>query len=106
MLTCDHCGCTVTPEIHKKRYIYYSCTNAKGICKKVCKREEPLVESLSQYFDHSALSEEQIAEVTSYLKKIHESESLSALRKDQDRIQKRLNQIYDDKLDGIIRLLA
>lgn len=76
MITCAHCGCTVTPEIHKKRYIYYSCTNAKGICKKVYIREEPLVESLSKYFDHIALSEEQIAEVTTYLKKIHESESL------------------------------
>jgi site-specific DNA recombinase len=108
MIICAHCGCTVTPEIHKKRYIYYSCTNAKGICKKVYTREEPLVESLSQYFDHIALSEEQIAEVTTYLKKIHESESLfhteslTALRKEQDKIQKRINQMYDDKLDGLI----
>jgi site-specific DNA recombinase len=108
MITCAHCGCTVTPEIHKKRYVYYSCTNAKGICKKVYIREEPLVESLSQYFDHIALSEEQIAEVTAYLKKIHESESLfhtenlMALRKEQDRIQKRINQMYDDKLYGLI----
>jgi site-specific DNA recombinase len=108
LITWDHCGCTVTPEIHKKRYIYYSCTNAKRICKKIYIREEPLVESLSQYFDYIALSEEQIAEVTSYLKKIHESESLfhtdslTALRKDQDRIQKRINQMYDDKLDGLI----
>lgn len=108
MITCFHCGCTVTPEIHKKRYIYYSCTNAKGVCKKVYIREEPLVESLSQYFDYMTLSEEQIAEVTSYLKKIHESESLfhtdslAALRKEQDKIQKRINQMYDDKLDGLI----
>ncbi len=93
---------------YRFRNIYYSCTNAKGICKKVYKREEPLVDSLSQYFDHIALSEEPIAEVTSYLKKTHESESLfhaeslSALRREQDRIQKRINQMYDDKLDGLI----
>ncbi len=67
-----------------------------------------MVESLSKYFDYIALSEEQIAEVTSYLKKIHESESLfyteslTALRKEQDKIQKRINQMYDDKLDGLI----
>jgi len=54
------------------------------------------------------LSKEQIAEATSYLKKIHESESLfhteslTALRRKQDRIQKRINQMYDDKLDGLI----
>jgi site-specific DNA recombinase len=108
LITCASCGCAVTPEIHKQRYIYYSCTNAKGLCKKVYIREEPLVESLSQYFDHIALSEQQITEVTSYLKKIHESESLfhteslMTLRKEQDRIQKRINQMYDDKLDGLI----
>lgn len=71
-------------------------------------REEPLVESLSKYFDHIALSEEQIAEVTTYLKNIHQSEnlfhteSLIALRKEQDKIQMRINQMYDDKLDGLI----
>lgn len=108
MITCAHCGCAVTPEIHKKRYIYYSCTNAKGTCKKIYIREEPLIETLSNYFDHIALSEQQIADVTAYLKKIHESESLFhtesliALRKEQDRIQKRINQMYDDKLDGLI----
>ncbi|WP_042242321.1 recombinase family protein [Neochlamydia sp. S13] len=108
MITCAHCGCTVTPEIHKKRYIYYSCTNAKGVCKKVYIREESLVESLSQYFDHIALSNQQIADVTSYLKKIHESEnlflteSLTALRNEQGRIPKRIGQMYDDKLDRLI----
>lgn len=67
-----------------------------------------MVESLCKYFDHIALSEEQIAEVTAYFKKIHESESLFhtesliALRKEQDKIQKRINQMYDDNLDGLI----
>lgn len=108
LITCSNCGCAITPEIHKKRYIYYSCTNAKGTCTKVYTREEQLLDALSQYFDHIALSEQQIAEVTSYLKKIHESESLfhmeslTALRKEQDRIQKRISQMYDDKLDGLI----
>ena len=27
---------------------------------------------------------------------------MQALRQEQDRLQKRLNQIYDDKLDGLI----
>nr|NGX60467.1 hypothetical protein [Chlamydiota bacterium] len=108
LITCTKCGCVVTPEIKKKRYIYYSCTNAKGNCKRVYVREEPLIDTLSVYFDRISLSEQQISEVTCYLKEIHESESrfhsesLQALRKEQDRIQKRLNQIYDDKLDGLI----
>lgn len=108
LMTCANCGCTITPEIQKKKYIYYRCTNAKGICKKIYIREEELVSSLSEYFDRIVLSEEQIAEITKYLKEIHESESkfheegLASLRKEQDKVQRRLSQIYDDKLDGLI----
>ena len=108
LITCAHCGCLVTPEIKKKRYVYYSCTNARRNCKRVYVREEPLLATLSVYFDHISLSEKQIAEVTCYQKEIHESkakfhtESLDALRKEQDRLQRRLNQIYDDKLNGLI----
>jgi hypothetical protein len=54
-----------------------------------------------------SLSEQQISDVTQYLKEIHESEarfqteSLPTLRIEQARIQRRLNQAYDDKLDGL-----
>lgn len=108
LITCAHCGCVVTPEIQKKRYIYYSCTNAKKICKRMYVKEERLVEILSSYLDRIALSQEQIEAVTRYLKEIHEfesvfhSESLSSLQRERDKIQKRLSQIYDDKLDGVI----
>ena len=108
LISCAHCGCIVSPEIKKKKYVYYSCTNAKGNCKRIYVREEPLVQALAEYFDRIALSEEQIGTITQYLKQIHESESLfhteslAGLRKEQDRLQKRLSQMYDDKLDGLI----
>ena len=108
LISCSTCGCGVTPEIHKGRYVYYSCTNAKKICKRVYVKEEELVKTLSEYLDQIALSEEQIASITKYLKEIHESEnqfhgeSLTSLQKERDKIQKRLSQIYDDKLDGLI----
>ena len=108
LISCSTCGCVVTTEIHKGRYVYYSCTNAKKICKRVYVKEEELVKTLSEYLDQIALSGEQIASVTKYLKEIHESESqfhdesLSVLQKERDKIQKRLSQIYDDKLDGLI----
>lgn len=108
MITCADCGCVVTPEIQKRRYVYYSCTNAKKICKRVYVKEEALIKILSSYFDQIVLSQEQIEAVTAYLKEIHESEtqfhteSLTALQKERDKIQKRLSQIYDDKLDGLI----
>ncbi len=108
LITCSHCGCLVTPEIKKKRYVYYSCTNAKGNCKRIYVREEPLLNTLSSYFDQIALSQAQIDEVTGYLKEIHDTESrfhkecMDNLRREQERIQKRTGQMYDDKLDGLI----
>ncbi len=31
-MTCDACGCTMTATKQKGRYVYYYCTNGKGIC--------------------------------------------------------------------------
>lgn len=108
LITCADCGCVVTPEIHKKRYIYYSCTNAKKVCKRVYVKEEALIATLSSYLDQISLNQVQIEAVTKYLKEIHESESqfhtesLTSLQRERDKIQKRLTQVYDDKLDGLI----
>jgi site-specific DNA recombinase len=63
---------------------------------------------LLEYFDAISLSEEQVDSITSHLREIHKSEStfrhegMTALRREQDKIQRRLSQIYDDKLDGLI----
>lgn len=108
LITCAHCGCIVTPEIKKNKYIYYSCTNGKGVCKRTYVREEELLKPLLSYFDQISLSEEQIVTITHYLREIHQSEeqfykeSIDALRKEQEKLQKRISQIYEDKLDGII----
>lgn len=31
-IKCEKCGCAVTAELKKQKYIYYHCTNGKGIC--------------------------------------------------------------------------
>lgn len=31
-ITCEKCGCAITAELKKGKYIYYHCTNGKGIC--------------------------------------------------------------------------
>lgn len=36
------------------------------------------------------------------LRAVFHTENLAALQKEQDKIQKRINQMYDDKLDGFI----
>lgn len=51
LITCSHCGCTVSGEIKKGKYVCYSCGNSKGICKKVWMREEEFLEALLRYLD-------------------------------------------------------
>jgi site-specific DNA recombinase len=50
LLTCKNCGCSMTPEMHKKDsgriFIYYSCTNAKRICKRGYVSEKKLLEPI------------------------------------------------------------
>ncbi|MDP8218070.1 MAG: recombinase family protein [Candidatus Theseobacter exili] len=108
LITCNNCGCVITPETKKGKYVYYSCSNAKGNCKRQYVREEVLLETVSGYFKKIQLPEETIQEITKYLRSIHENEShfhkehIQDLQKEQAKIQQRISLMYDDKLDGII----
>ncbi|MFA6520658.1 MAG: recombinase family protein [Candidatus Paceibacterota bacterium] len=44
LLKCQNCGCSMSAEIKKGRFVYYSCTNAKRICKRVYVPEKTLLE--------------------------------------------------------------
>ena len=108
LVTCGNCGCLISPEIKKGKYVYYSCTNAKGICSRTYVREEELLAQLTPFFDNIALPEEAITRITEYLREVHQSEQTfykeeqALLRKELDKLQNRLSKMYDDKLDGMI----
>ncbi len=46
LLTCERCGCAMTAEIKKGKYVYYRCTGFKGRCGNAYVREERLAELL------------------------------------------------------------
>ena len=108
LITCARCGCIVSPEIKKGKYVYYSCTNAKGTCSRNYIREEALLAQLTPCFESITLSEEAIATITEYLKEVHQSEQKffqeeqALLQKELDRVKNRMSKMYDDKLDGLI----
>ncbi len=108
VITCGHCGCLVSPEIKKGKYVYYSCTNAKGICHRDYINEKEFLKEVAHYFDEIRLSQEVIQEITQYLKEIYESEGQfyqeqkNRLRREQDQIQQRLSKLYDDRYDDKI----
>ncbi|WP_254514694.1 recombinase family protein [Novosphingobium sp. G106] len=47
LVTCGHCGCAITAEIKKQRYIYYHCSRFKARCPEPYIREEVLAEKFA-----------------------------------------------------------
>ena len=108
LITCEHCGCTVTGDIKKKKYVYYSCNNSKRTCQKIWVREEALLAPLMEYLDKIQLPDTVIDEIVTYLKRSYANEqeffkhSQENLRKELDHIQNRLSKLIDMHLDGAI----
>lgn len=75
-LTCAHCGCTISAQVKKTKYVYYNCTDGKGICTKTYLNEERFLEAFRKTLDEIRLSEEQIEQVCVYLKAHHGNQTL------------------------------
>ena len=108
LITCAKCGCTITPEIHKGKYIYYHCTNYKGNCEKIYINENDLLKPIKDVLKNIKLSQEKIDEITESLKITEQSKNkfhkfhLDQLRKEYDKIDRRISVMYEDRLDGRI----
>ena len=109
MIKCEICGCAYVGELKKQRYIYYHCSQARGQCpggKSV--REEILDQFFLKSLEAIEIDEEVISWVIKALKELHQDEKHfreEAIKAHQDnylRIQKRLDGMYIDKLDGNI----
>jgi hypothetical protein len=106
MITCAYCGCMITGDIKKGKYMYYSCSNLTKIC---CKRwisEEKLLAQMMVSIKRINFSNEQIQKIVAYLKKSfkHEQEffknSQQSLRNELDSLQSRISKLVDMHLDG------
>ena len=108
MMTCGHCGCAITGQIQKKKYIYYHCSGWKGNCHEPYYKEEKLAEQFAMAVKRVSLKADDIDWLIKALKESHQDEMsfhetrVDDLHKQQKLLHKRLDQIYDDKLDGII----
>jgi len=108
LLTCAKCGCTITAEIKKKKYVYYHCTNYKGKCGDKFIREENLAEKLGELVKKIKIEPKIItwlkeALLMSYQdeKEYHNSQ-IKSLQEQYNKLQHRLDKIYIDKLDEVV----
>lgn len=109
LVQCAECGCSISPEIKKGKYVYYHCTNYHGNCQNVTWiREEKLLDQVKDQFQAMALTDDQADVLKAELRKIHESEQAffeqnkRTLNLKLEKVRNRYKVMYDDRLDGLI----
>ncbi|WP_191555601.1 recombinase family protein [Brevundimonas aurantiaca] len=106
LITCGHCGCALVGEVKKKKYTYYHCTGFKGKCGEPYVREEVLEERFKEVLSRLRFDDEVFAMIKAALHESLADESrertaaIAKLRAEADRLQKRIEIVYIDKLDG------
>lgn len=111
LIRCGHCGCQMTAELKKGKYIYYHCTGNKGgNCKRKNIRQELIDEVIEELVERiaKAIPDNLLDDIKQVLKETHreqteyESNCLDSLTKQLKRLNRRINLLYEDKLDGVI----
>jgi len=108
LVKCGLCGCAMTAELKKGKYVYYHCTSHHGKCGNTYVRQESLDQLFAEAVgrvrvDLSTVEDIKKALLDSQRDRIaFQQKSEEALRKRQTRIQGLLDKAYEDKLTGTI----
>ena len=107
LVKCQECGCSISPEIKKGKYVYYHCTNYHGNCSNVVWiKEEELLEQIKPALKGLNLTTEAVKELKSELRLVHKAEmahyekNTIAIKRKLEAIDNRLRVMYEDRLDG------
>ncbi|MBF0332007.1 MAG: recombinase zinc beta ribbon domain-containing protein [Candidatus Omnitrophica bacterium] len=112
LLHCQKCGCTITAEKKRKKsgreYIYYQCTEYHGKHGAQRFREEEITRQLGEHFQKIEIPDDVVASIQKDLKNSHQGKKeyssavRTALEQEYGQFEKRIEKMYDDKLDGRI----
>lgn len=108
LITCGLCGCALSAQIKKERYVYYHCTGYKGKCGEPYVREEVLNEAFASVLEQIALEDVVVEWVKDALRQSHadekrfHDESVDRLQTQYELLQNRIDRMYLDRLDGRI----
>ena len=108
LIKCAECGCLMSPEIKKGKFIYYACTNWKKNCKRDYINEDVILKQVYSIFDTFKFSEERIEKVKDGIKEVAESKNIfnrkfvQKLNKEYSDIQNKSNSLLDLLIDKSI----
>lgn len=108
LISCGKCGCALTAELKKNKYIYYHCTGYKGNCKQPYLPQHVIEKRIEDILSSIHITEE-VKEIIlrglreSLRDKIEYHNNLvEQLQKQIRLLENRINQAYSDKLDNKI----
>ena len=105
LIVCGKCGCLVTAEIKKGRYVYYHCNKSKTACDEIYYREEDLDPQFDAIVKGITIDPSIRDWLVQALKESHQEETafnqetISRLHGELRKVKSRLDQVYLDKLD-------
>lgn len=110
LIKCAHCGCQLTAEIKKGKYIYYHCTGNKGGHCKSNKylKEEHIDLRIKELLEMIQPRKEDAEAILDRFKKMvnasfeYDRQSMEEIGKKISLLKNRLEKLYIDKLDGLI----
>jgi len=108
LMVCGKCGCTITAEIHKAKYIYYRCTGFKGKCGNTYIKEEELEKKFGELVKNITLDKDNLELIKQALIDSHKEEieyqgkKIKVLNSEYTKLKNRIHQAYNDKIDGKI----
>ena len=108
MLTCAHCGCAITAEIKKGKYIYYHCSGSKGPCPKPRIRQEALKEKFGEVIKGIVIPDSVMDWLVEALREsrkgqaAHSKALLKKTKANYNAIEKKIDILLNDRLSGKI----
>ena len=108
LIKCAYCGCTITSDLKKGKYVYMYCTKSRGACEGVRVREEEILEQVKDVFRSFQIPTPVLESIKEHLaesaqaKKAFHQESIGRVRKNYDLTQRKLDALLDMRLEGSI----
>ena len=108
LLTCAKCGCSITAEMKKGKYVYYHCTNFRGACDNSYIRQETLADRLADVIRPIQISAEIADDISKAIRSSGQdaersrTEALRQLDQRRRAITSKLDRGYEDLLEGRI----
>jgi len=108
LVFCGYCGCQLTAEFKKGKYIYYRCTESRGKCEQGRYTQEQLSERLLTVLENIRMTKENAKELMELVLRDSEEHRRGRIAKriqlkaEEQGIIERMDAMYEDRLDSVI----